>query len=362
MPAARHAPVLIVDFGSQVTQLIARRLRESGVYCEIHPWDKAEAAQAALQPAAIILSGGPASAGETTSPIAAQSLFDAGVPMLGICYGADDHAAPSSSAASVEPVAVQRRVRSGRDPQDPRRGPVVRWALGCRRYLSGVDEPRRRHHGHAAGIRGCRDSSENAPYAVIADEARRYYGLHVPSRGGAYAATAAASSCATSLHKSRRADRSDWTMAAFREEAVARDPCPGGRAAGSSAACRAGWIQLGCRGADPRGDRRATHLRLRRHTGCLRHRTRAGTGRRPVPRSLQYPSRSMWTRAMTFLGGSSRASPIPRQKRKDDRPPVHRRVRPRGRQDHRAARDSWRKERSIPTSSRAFRRPAARAR
>ena len=87
MPTPRHAPVLIVDFGSQVTQLIARRLRESGVYCEIHPWDKAEAAQVQLQPAAIILSGGPASAGETASPIAAQSLFDAGVPMLGICYG-----------------------------------------------------------------------------------------------------------------------------------------------------------------------------------------------------------------------------------------------------------------------------------
>ena len=59
MTLPRHQPVLIIDFGSQVTQLIARRLRESGVYCEIHPFDKAEAALAALAPAAVILSGGP---------------------------------------------------------------------------------------------------------------------------------------------------------------------------------------------------------------------------------------------------------------------------------------------------------------
>jgi GMP synthase (glutamine-hydrolysing) len=82
-----HQKVLIVDFGSQVTQLIARRLREASVYCEIHPFQKAEAALQAMKPAAIILSGGPESVHEEGSPRAPQGVFEAGVPVLGICYG-----------------------------------------------------------------------------------------------------------------------------------------------------------------------------------------------------------------------------------------------------------------------------------
>ncbi|MBX9706969.1 MAG: GMP synthase (glutamine-hydrolyzing), partial [Caulobacteraceae bacterium] len=81
-----HEKVLIVDFGSQVTQLIARRLREASVYCEIHPYAKAEAAMAAMNPRAIILSGGPESVHEEGSPRAPQAVFEAGVPVLGICY------------------------------------------------------------------------------------------------------------------------------------------------------------------------------------------------------------------------------------------------------------------------------------
>ena len=65
-----HEKVLIVDFGSQVTQLIARRVRESGVYCEIHPYDQVEAVLESFAPGAIILSGGPASAHEAQSPAA----------------------------------------------------------------------------------------------------------------------------------------------------------------------------------------------------------------------------------------------------------------------------------------------------
>ena len=83
----QHQKVLIVDFGSQVTQLIARRLREASVYCEIHPFQKAEGALAAMNPAAIILSGGPESVHEEGSPRAPQGVFEAGVPVLGICYG-----------------------------------------------------------------------------------------------------------------------------------------------------------------------------------------------------------------------------------------------------------------------------------
>ena len=74
-PAAQHDKVLIVDFGSQVTQLIARRVREAGVYCEIVPFDKAEAALAALSPRAVILSGGPASITDEGSPKAAPAIF-----------------------------------------------------------------------------------------------------------------------------------------------------------------------------------------------------------------------------------------------------------------------------------------------
>src|SRR6202142_1842760 len=80
------APVLVIDFGSQVTQLIARRVREAGVYCEIVPYNKADAALA-KKPAAIILSGGPASVTESDTPRAPQAVFEQGVPVLGICYG-----------------------------------------------------------------------------------------------------------------------------------------------------------------------------------------------------------------------------------------------------------------------------------
>ena len=79
--------VLILDFGSQVTQLIARRVRESGVYSEIVPFNKAEAAIDALEPKAIILSGGPASVIDSETPRAPERVFELGVPVLGICYG-----------------------------------------------------------------------------------------------------------------------------------------------------------------------------------------------------------------------------------------------------------------------------------
>src|SRR5438045_6435549 len=85
--ASAHDKILIVDFGSQVTQLIARRVREEGVYSEIVPFQKAEAAFAEMKPKAVILSGGPESVHEKGSPRAPQAIFDSGVPVLGICYG-----------------------------------------------------------------------------------------------------------------------------------------------------------------------------------------------------------------------------------------------------------------------------------
>jgi len=85
--ARNHDKVLIVDFGSQVTQLIARRVREAGVYCEIAPFQSAEAAFRELAPKAVILSGGPASVTQEGSPRAPQAIFDSGLPILSICYG-----------------------------------------------------------------------------------------------------------------------------------------------------------------------------------------------------------------------------------------------------------------------------------
>src|SRR3954447_24292894 len=86
-PADTPERILILDFGSQVTQLIARRLRESGVYCEIWPFDADPDRIRAFAPRAFILSGGPASLTEGTAPRAPGLVFEAGVPVLGICYG-----------------------------------------------------------------------------------------------------------------------------------------------------------------------------------------------------------------------------------------------------------------------------------
>ena len=85
--ASAHDKILIVDFGSQVTQLIARRVREEGVYCEIVPFQKAEAAFDEMKPKAVILSGGPESVHEARLAARAARIFDSGVPVLGICYG-----------------------------------------------------------------------------------------------------------------------------------------------------------------------------------------------------------------------------------------------------------------------------------
>src|SRR6516165_1052882 len=85
--ASAHDKILIVDFGSQVTQLIARRVREEGVYCEIVPFGRAAEALAQMRPKAVILSGGPASVLDDGAPLPPPELYRAGVPVLGICYG-----------------------------------------------------------------------------------------------------------------------------------------------------------------------------------------------------------------------------------------------------------------------------------
>ncbi len=144
MTETRHQRLLIVDFGSQVTQLIARRLREARIYCEIHPFQRVDAAfLAEFQPLAVILSGGPASVTDPDSPRAAPEIFDLGVPVLGICYGQQTMMAqlggtrrsrpppPSSAAPSSTPDRDARPSFHGAFPDGPR---------------GGLDEPRRPGH------------------------------------------------------------------------------------------------------------------------------------------------------------------------------------------------------------------------
>ena len=148
-PAARtHPTILIVDFGSQVTQLIARRVREAGVYSEIVPFQKASEAFAALKPKGVILSGGPGSVPEGDSPRAPQEIFEAGVPVLGICYGQMTMAeqlggkVESGHHREFGRALLERRRQLG----------AVRGRLEPGRAPYGVDEPRRPHHRAAARL------------------------------------------------------------------------------------------------------------------------------------------------------------------------------------------------------------------
>ncbi|MFO0530659.1 glutamine-hydrolyzing GMP synthase, partial [Brevundimonas sp.] len=209
-----HQKVLIVDFGSQVTQLIARRLREANVFCEIHPFEKAGAALAAMAPQAIILSGGPASTTEAESPRADPALFAAGVPILGICYG--EQAICAQLGGKVE---------SGHHREFGRAEIVITRDSPLFAGIGAVDhrEPVWMSHGDRVTVipEGFEviATSEGAPFAAIADETRRIYGvqfhpevMHTP-RG------------ATILKNFTHGVAGltgDWTMAAYRDEQVAK--------------------------------------------------------------------------------------------------------------------------------------------
>ncbi len=134
-----HQCLLIIDFGSQVTRLIARRLRELNVYCEIHPCQNVTMDFVRrLAPRAVILSGGPDSVTRQGSPRAPQGIFGLGVPVLGICYG--QQVMMEQLGGRVESAPRQRRVRARPcdarrgDSADPRR--LVRGRPG-----TGVDVP-----------------------------------------------------------------------------------------------------------------------------------------------------------------------------------------------------------------------------
>ena len=151
-----HDKVLIVDFGSQVTQLIARRVREEKVYCEIVPYQKAEEAFRAMKPKAVILSGGPASVLDKDAPLAPKAIYDAGVPVLGICYG--EQAMAAQLGGKVE--GGHHREFGRAEVEVDRRQPDLRRRLDQGREISGVDEPRRPRHRAAAGLQGARPARQ----------------------------------------------------------------------------------------------------------------------------------------------------------------------------------------------------------
>jgi GMP synthase (glutamine-hydrolysing) len=204
--------ILILDFGSQVTQLIARRVRENGVYCEIHPFTIPADGIRDFAPRAIILSGGPASLTEAASPRAPEIVFQLGVPVLGICYGMQTMCAQLGGR-----VTLSDHQEFGRAFID-----IVGdcglfgglWPKGGREqvWMSHGD----RVDALPSGFRAVA-SSEAAPYAAIADDSRRFYGVlfhpevvHTPQ--GALLLrnfTHRVAGC-----------RGDWTMALFRSEAI----------------------------------------------------------------------------------------------------------------------------------------------
>ena len=210
-PHGQHDKLLIVDFGSQVTQLIARRVREAGVYCEIAPFQSAERAFAALNPKAVILSGGPASVPDAESPRAPEAIFRSGVPILGICYGQMTMASQLGGAVESGHHREFGRAEVAVNAASPLLEGV--WPVGSRQtvWMSHGDRITRLPHGFSTIA-----TSPNAPYALIADEARRYYGLmfhpevvHTPD---------GAKLIRNFVHNVAGLN-SDWTMAAFRAEA-----------------------------------------------------------------------------------------------------------------------------------------------
>ncbi|MBV8783052.1 MAG: glutamine-hydrolyzing GMP synthase [Gammaproteobacteria bacterium] len=169
--------VLILDFGAQYTQLIARRVRELGVYCEIHPWDMTEAQVRAFAPRGVILSGGPESVTDRNPPRAPEAVFALGVPVLGICYGMQTMAqqlggrvTPSSERefgyAEVTVSGSSRLLEHLADRRDSQGNAVLDV------WMSHGDRVNALPPGFVASAR-----TATIPFAAMTDEARRFYGV-----------------------------------------------------------------------------------------------------------------------------------------------------------------------------------------
>ena len=207
-----HDKILIVDFGSQVTQLIARRVREEKVYCEIVPFQKAEAAFRAMKPKAVILSGGPASVLDKDAPLAPKAIYDAGVPVLGICYG--EQAMAAQLGGKVE--GGHHREFGRAEVEVSADSPLFEgvWKKGEKYpvWMSHGDRVTELPKGFK--VLG---HAPNSPIAIIGDDARKFYAtqfhlevMHTPH---------GAALLRNFVRKIAGAS-GDWTMRAFKEEAI----------------------------------------------------------------------------------------------------------------------------------------------
>jgi GMP synthase (glutamine-hydrolysing) len=207
-----HDKILIVDFGSQVTQLIARRVREEGVYCEIVPFQKAEAALREMKPKGVILSGGPAGVLDKDAPLAPMAIYQAGVPVLGICYG--EQAMAHQLGGKVE--AGHHREFGRAEVEVTKPSPLYDgvWQVGQRYpvWMSHGDRVTELPEGFAAT-----GTSANAPIAMIGDDKRQFYAtqfhlevVHTP-HGAAIL---------RNFVRKIAGCAGDWTMRAFKLEAI----------------------------------------------------------------------------------------------------------------------------------------------
>ncbi|PAU97988.1 glutamine-hydrolyzing GMP synthase [Paracoccus salipaludis] len=212
----QHQRLLIIDFGSQVTQLIARRLRELNVFCEIRPYQSVtDEALRADPPQAVILSGGPDSVTREGSPRAPQALFDLGIPVFGICYGQQTMMQQLGGRVEAGHHAEYGRAFIAPAPGHTRDG-IFAGLFG-----DGREEVWMSHGDRVTALAPGFEvigTSPNAPYAMIADESRRFYAVqfhpevhHTPNGR-------------TMLENFVRLAgfTGDWTMAGYRAEAVRR--------------------------------------------------------------------------------------------------------------------------------------------
>ena len=213
--ADTHDHILIVDFGSQVTQLIARRVREAGVYCEVHPFNKVtEASIRAFNPRGVILSGGPASVTHSDTPRAPQELFEMGLPVFGICYGQQTMCA--QLGGTVEASDHQEFGRADL---------VVTTASGLFDGVWGVGEKDQVWMSHGDRVTALPDGfksvgeSEGAPFAAIADEERHFYAVQFHPE---VVHTLRGEKLLRNFLYHVAGCSGDWTMAAFRQEEIAK--------------------------------------------------------------------------------------------------------------------------------------------
>ncbi len=218
MSQTSHDRLLIIDFGSQVTQLIARRLRELNVYCEIHPYQNVtDAFLTEFAPKAIIFSGGPDSVTRDGSPRPPRSAYELGVPILGICYGQQvmmqDLGGQVDGGKISGGGGTAEFGRAFVTPADDTLGLLANW------FADGKEQVWMSHGDHVSKLApGFRvfGTSPNAPYAITADTDRNFFAVqfhpevhHTPNGKTLYENFVRAAGFA-----------GDWTMGAYREEAI----------------------------------------------------------------------------------------------------------------------------------------------